>query len=179
MKKMILVGGDLAAGKTTFAKKIGQNLSLVVINKDIVKEILGDTIGFKDRAENLRLSIATFELFKYLAQEFMEKEISFILESNFREHELRYLEELTKKYHYQVTAFVLTGDITVLHQRFMARIASKTRNLVHQAVDLSSEADFKELILSSRKVNYFGNIYYIDTTNFTFDFSKVKEYMSN
>ena len=82
---------------------------------------------FKDRAENLRLSIATFELFKYLAQEFMEKEISFILESNFREHELRYLEELTKKYHYQVTAFVLTGDITVLHQRFMARIASKTK----------------------------------------------------
>ena len=44
MKKMILVGKIWLGA--TFAKKIGQNLSLVVINKDIVKEILGDTIGF-------------------------------------------------------------------------------------------------------------------------------------
>jgi len=175
MKKIILVGGDLAAGKTTFAKKIAHELNLIVLNKDTIKEILGDNIGFKDRAENLRLSYATFELFKYLAKEFMEKEISFILESNFRERELRYLEELTNEYHYQAISFILTGDISILHQRFMDRIASKTRNIVHQAVDLSSEEDFRQLILEARKVTYFGTIYKIDTTNLDIDYPKIIE----
>ena len=175
MKKIILVGGDLAAGKTTFAKKIAQELKIVVLNKDTIKEILGDNIGFKDRAENLRLSYATFELFKYLAQEFMEKEISFILESNFRERELRVLEELTKKYNYNAISFVLTGDISILHQRFMERIASKTRNIVHQAIDLSKEEDFRDIILEARRVTYFGNIHKIDTTKFPIDYIKIME----
>lgn len=178
MKKIILVGGDLAAGKTTFAKKIAKEANLIVLNKDTMKEILGDNIGFKDRADNLRLSYATFELFKYLSREFMEKGISFILESNFRERELRCLEELTSEYHYKAISFILTGDIPVLHQRFMERIASKTRNLVHQAVDLSSEDDFRQLILESRKVTYFGTICKIDTTNLNIDYQKAIEIMN-
>ena len=57
----------------------------------------------------------------------------------------------------------------------MDRIASKTRNIVHQAVDLSSEDDFRQLILEARKVTYFGTIYKIDTTKLDIDYPKIIE----
>lgn len=179
MKRIIIVGGDLAAGKTTFALKLATDLKIVVLNKDTLKEILGDNIGFKNREENLRLSITTFELFKYLATELMKKEINFILESNFREHELRYLEAITKEYNYQAISFVFHGEIPTLHQRFMARIASATRNKVHQAVDLSDLAAFTNLITTSREVNYFGNIYQVDATNFNFAYHDIIKFINS
>ena len=173
MKEIILIGGDLAAGKTTLSKRLAKDLNIIVINKDIVKEILGDNIGFTNREENLKLSHAVFGLFKYLSQEFMEKGISFILESNFREYELRVLEELIKKYGYKVTCIVLEADIKVLHKRFLDRISSGNRNPVHKAVDLSSYDDFEKSILEARKVNYFGNIHLINTNDFNYNYDDI------
>ena len=39
MNKLIIISGDLASGKSTLSKSLGDYLSYVVINKDELKEI--------------------------------------------------------------------------------------------------------------------------------------------
>jgi tRNA A37 threonylcarbamoyladenosine biosynthesis protein TsaE len=51
VKKIIIITGDLAAMKSTLAKKIGRDLNIVCLIKDHIKEILGDTIGYQNREE--------------------------------------------------------------------------------------------------------------------------------
>ena len=46
MKKLLLITGDIAAGKTTFSKILSKRYSAAVFQKDSIKEVLGDTIGF-------------------------------------------------------------------------------------------------------------------------------------
>ncbi|MCK7479117.1 MAG: hypothetical protein M0C28_18430 [Candidatus Moduliflexus flocculans] len=48
--------------KSTVAKRLAADLSAVCLNKDDLKETLGDTIGFANREENLKLSCATYML---------------------------------------------------------------------------------------------------------------------
>lgn len=55
MKKLLLIMGDLATGKTTFANIFSKRYDTNVFSKDSVKELLGDTIGFSNREENLKL----------------------------------------------------------------------------------------------------------------------------
>lgn len=40
MKKLLLITGDIAAGKTTFSKILSQRYCAAVFQKDTVKEIL-------------------------------------------------------------------------------------------------------------------------------------------
>ena len=61
-KRTVLITGDLAAGKTTFAKKLSKHLGIDAICKDEIKEILAETVGFSNRAENKRLSQAAFKI---------------------------------------------------------------------------------------------------------------------
>ena len=67
-KKLILISGDLAAGKSTFSNKLSSEYQILCINKDNIKEILGDNFPFKNREENYQLSVATFDIFKYLTK---------------------------------------------------------------------------------------------------------------
>lgn len=46
MGKLVLIMGDLAAGKSTFSKILSKRCNINVFNKDSVKEVLGDTVGF-------------------------------------------------------------------------------------------------------------------------------------
>lgn len=47
----ILVTGIPAAGKSTMAETLAENLKLPVISKDTVKELLFDCVGFRSREE--------------------------------------------------------------------------------------------------------------------------------
>ncbi len=42
MKKLLLITGDIAAGKSTFSKILSARYSAAVFQKDTVKEILGE-----------------------------------------------------------------------------------------------------------------------------------------
>ena len=63
MKKLLLIMGDLATGKSTFANLLSQRYDTVLFCKDTIKENLADTFGYSNRAENLKLSRGTAELF--------------------------------------------------------------------------------------------------------------------
>ena len=94
MKKLILIGGVLAGGKSTYSHIIGERFGISVVNKDRVKEILGDNINTANREENKKLSVIAFELMSYLAE---GEGNALILESNFKDYELRELKEKCAK----------------------------------------------------------------------------------
>ena len=48
MKKLLLIMGDLATGKSVFADILSKRYNVNVFYKDSIKEVLGDTIGFDD-----------------------------------------------------------------------------------------------------------------------------------
>ena len=66
MKKLLLVMGDLATGKSTFAGMLSRRYQVVALYKDTFKEILGNTIGFSNREENLRSSVASADFCRIL-----------------------------------------------------------------------------------------------------------------
>ena len=58
MGKLLLITGDIAAGKSIFSEILSKRYKITVYQKDTLKEVLGDTIGFHNREENKRLSEA-------------------------------------------------------------------------------------------------------------------------
>ena len=44
MKKLLLITGDLATGKSTFSDILSKRYDTVAFTKDTIKEVLGDTI---------------------------------------------------------------------------------------------------------------------------------------
>ena len=56
VKKLLLITGDLATGKSTFANILSKRYDANIFFKDSIKEILGDTIGFSNREENTKLN---------------------------------------------------------------------------------------------------------------------------
>ena len=86
MNKIILILGDLATGKSTFSHLLGDKYHCLVLNKDTIKECLGDAIGFKNRQENKKLSNATFLIMSYVFEMMSKTKQDIILEANFHNY---------------------------------------------------------------------------------------------
>lgn len=178
-RKLILISGDLAAGKSTFSNKLSKEYKILCINKDNIKEILGDNFPFKNREENYHLSVATFDLFKYITTKVMMINIPLILESNFRDKEFEELATIAEEHNYKIISIVIRSDIRELHKRFINRIENENRHIVHKAVDYSKFEDFEKRILMDRNRNYPGDVIYFDSTNFeNLDISQIKQLLS-
>lgn len=165
MKKLILIGGDLASGKSTFANMLGDKLGLLVINKDNLKEILGDTIIVNTREENKKLSVVCFDLMCYLLKK--NKNATIILESNFKPYEMEELNKIVSEYGYDVLSLVLKGDNKILHERFLNRL-NENRHYVHKSQDFTNLDDFVNTLNELRNVKYIGKVINIDSSNFNY-----------
>lgn len=163
-QKIILIGGMLATGKTTLAKSLYEKLKLPYFYKDILKEKLGEAIGFSNREENLKLSKGAFLMLYSISEQLVANHSSFILESNFRQNELDDLEKLFLKNNYEIISIKLSGDIDVLYQRYLHRFECENRNPVH--ANFSSYEEFKEYQINVNQVNYPGKVIELDATNF-------------
>jgi predicted kinase len=164
MKKMILVMGHLAAGKSTFANNLAKKIGALVLVKDDIKEILGDEIGFSNREENLKLSFATFSIMKYVLLKSLESNDVIILESNFRPNEIKTLNEIASSHNIEVTNFILTADPDVLLSRYIER--NKDRHIVHTSVGLSDPIKFRETLVDFTTYELIGKTHEVDTTDF-------------
>ena len=117
MKKLLLITGDLACGKTTFAKLLSKRYDTNLYFKDSLKELLGDAIGFTNREENLKLSKAAVQVMVHIFSEFAPLGKNLILEANFRTHELEKLHEIAARNGYDVLTLLFDGECKVLHDR--------------------------------------------------------------
>ncbi len=178
MRKIIILGGVLAAGKSTFSRMIGEKFGVTVVNKDNLKEILGDTIRVDTREDNLKLSVVSFNLMSYL----VEKNYgTLVLESNFKAHELKELKEQCQRLEYQVLSLIFDAENEVLHKRFINRLG-ENRHYVHKSQDFSKIEDFIPTLDALRGLDYFGEIINIDATNFDYQkdaslFAKIEAFI--
>ncbi len=122
MGKLLLITGDLAAGKSRFASMLSKRYNTAVFFKDTIKEALADTIGFSGQEESRKLSIAAVELMFLIGSEFGKLEKNLILEANFRAAELEKLRQIALEHNCSVLTLVLRGDLEVLHRRFLTRM---------------------------------------------------------
>ena len=168
MSKLLLIMGDLATGKSSFAEILSRRYQTNMFGKDSIKEVLGDTIGFANREENLKLSKATMELMMFLFSESAKLNQSLILESNFHTAELERLHELAKKRGYEVLTLVLRGNVDILHQRYLYRMKNENRHPVHLSTTLDVYEDFKGYLDRTRKEEIPGNWVEIDANDFLY-----------
>ena len=179
MKKLILIGGVLAGGKSTFSHLVGERFSVPVVNKDRLKEILGDNIPTANREENKKLSVISFELMMYLVG--CEGD-ALVLESNFKEHELSLLAEFTERQGIDVLSVVFDGSSEVLHARFNKRLG-ENRHPVHKSQDFTRIEDFVATLDELRGAKYPGDILRVDCTDFSYQsdeeiFEKIKVFLN-
>ncbi len=164
---VIIVTGFLATLKSTISHQLGHALHIPVLNKDTIKEVLGDTIGFRNREENLKLSDATFHIMKHVAEKEILAGRDMIIEANFKTHELEILkQDVIFKDSHVITLF-LYGDVNVLYERYLKR--DQNRHPVHQSRGLLSFEVFAESMKSYRQEDCFGDIVSINTTVWTVD----------
>ena len=168
MGKLLLIMGDLATGKSTFARLLSQRYEVNMFGKDTIKEVLGDMIGFTNREENLKLSKATMELMMFVFSEFAKLNKPLVLESNFHTGELDRLHEIAKEYGYEVLTLVLRGDVDILHQRYLCRMKNENRHPVHLSTTLDVYEDFKGYIEWTRKEKIPGEWLEIDANDFSY-----------
>lgn len=173
-KKIILVSGYAAGGKTVFSKKLSEELGIPVFNKDDMKAVLGKYIPLPTRQESKNVSNATVALMLHVAENMMKTRQQFILESNFRENEAEILKDLIRTYEYESFSYVLTGDLTVLHKRFVKRDNSPERDPANKLGGLLDEFDkFAAEVSPLAEFDVGGRKMQIDTTDFErVDFSK-------
>ena len=172
MKKLLLIMGDLATGKSTFANILSKRYDTNVFFKDSIKEVLGDTIGFSNREENKKLSNATMELMFFIFSEFGKLNKNLILESNFHTIELERLHKLAFENNYEVLTLVLRGDVEILYKRYLNRMHNENRHPVHLSTTLDVFDDFKGYTEYLRTEQILGNAMYINADDFSYQTDK-------
>ena len=184
MGKLLLIMGDLATGKSTFADLLSRRYGTVLFCKDPIKETLADTFGYSNRAENLKLSHATAELMYLLFRNFAKIDKDLILESNFRIGELEKLHQIAREYDYQVLTLVLGGDVEILHQRYLNRMHNENRAAVHLCSEFNTLEGFGAYLESLRSGRVPGETIHIDANDFAYQthpelLAKIDEFMRN
>ena len=151
MQKLILITGDLATGKSTLAKKLSQSLNILHFTKDVLKEVLSDVIGFSNRQENKKLSIASVDIMKHIFTQYAFLEQDLILEANFHKEEIENLQNLANQHGYKVIILYLQGEADYLFERFTNRIKNENRHPTHCTSDIIEKENFTKYLLANRE----------------------------
>lgn len=168
MQKLLLITGDIAAGKSTFSQILSERYRIAVFQKDTIKEILGDFIGFHNREENKVLSNTTIELMCHVFSRIALTGNDIILEANFHEKELEKLHSIADENRYEVLTIVLWGDTEVLYHRYLYRMNEENRHPVHLSTTLDVKEDFFRTAEWIRKEKVIGETLTIEATDFSY-----------
>ena len=135
MKKVVLITGDLAAGKSTLADNLSKTLGFTCIKKDCVKEVICDSVGFTTREENRRISVAAVNSMTHFLEQILKIGGDVILEANFRLSEIMKIKDIVTKYSGEISIIYLNGNEKILYERFLQRVPTRHRAHMSQGLD--------------------------------------------
>jgi adenylate kinase family enzyme len=165
MSKIIIISGDLAAGKSALAKRLSRHFEIPYFQKSRLKEILGDEIEFEGLDKNKRVSRGAMDILVHIASRFAKVKGSVILEANFHQDDLEKIQRECSFANHKVTLLYLTGDVDVLYERFLYREMYQNRHPVHLTHPLQNLEQFTAYVMALRKEKEILPRNYIDTTN--------------
>jgi len=164
---LLIVNGPPGSGKTTLGTRIAEMFDLPFINKDGIKELLFDTLGWSDREWSKRLGAATYTILYHIIEAELRAGASCVVESNFhRALTSEKFAELRKKYDYDAFQILCYADGDILFERFKERSESGKRHPGH--VDEMNYDEFEEILRRGRHdpIDISGPLYEVDMTDF-------------
>ena len=168
MNRLLLITGDIAAGKSTFSKLLSARYGAAAFQKDAVKEVLSDRIGFHSREENKTLSHAAVDMMRHIFSQTAPTGADLILEANFHTHELEALHSIAGEGRYAVLTLILRGDADVLYERYLHRMNHENRHPAHLAAELHEKNQFIRTAEFIRSERVMGKTLAIDATDFSY-----------
>ena len=171
-KKIIIVEGYLASGKSTFALQLSKYINVPYLIKDTFKIALCESVTITNRGESSIFSAVTFDAMMYVVERMFEMGCPIIIEGNFvpagvkKVDEAGVIRQLIDKYEYSSLVFKFTGDTRVLYKRFVEREETLERGQVNKiGADVSYDV-FDGWCHNLDSFDVGGKIIRVDTTDF-------------
>lgn len=181
-KKIIVINGHLAAGKSTFALKLSKTVNIPYFIKDTFKTALCTSVPVNSKEESNRFSTITFDAIMYVAERFMETGHPVIIEGNFVPagmkpvNEAAVIQALIEKYDYQPLTYKFAGDTKVLYERYAERDKSPERGQANRDYIEVTYDIYDKYCQNLYEFNIGGKAITVDTTDFTkVDFDSLVE----
>ena len=164
---LIIVTGRPAAGKSTLAKWLSQELKLPLVSKDSIREALFDRLGWKDRKWAQKLGQASVDVMFYFARAALEVGQSIIMDNSFYPPVSNPgFQALKEQYRAESIQIVCDSDRETLFQRFKLRADSETRHPGHGDQEVLAALYASLSDHSSQILEIGGAVIQIDTTDF-------------
>ena len=170
-KYLIIITGELAAGKTSYGKKISNILKIPFFSKDEIKKILFDSFFDNENIDyesKRKIGANSYTIFYYIIEQQMKVGVPVIAESNFVKESIPTIKNLLKKYNYSCITVRFEGDLHILYNRFLKREYSSER---HTGLVANGKFDnfdnFEKTTLKSKEFKIEGKEILVDTTNFS------------
>lgn len=171
-RKIIIIEGYLASGKSTFAKRLSKQLNVPYLIKDTFKIALCENIEVSNRSESSRFSTVTFDAMMYVVERMFETGYPIIIEGNFvpagikKVNEAGIIKQLIDSYGYDSLTFKFTGNTQVLHKRFVEREETEERGQVNKIGSEVSYSDFNQWCHNLDSFDVGGKVVEVDTSDF-------------
>lgn len=129
---LLIVTGHPATGKTTLACVLANELRLPMVSKDMIKEALFETIGWRDREWSRQVGVLALAMLYKLCGEYLGAGRSLVVESNFR-HDLDTprMAALLARQPFRPVQLRCVARREVMVARYLARIAAGERHPGH------------------------------------------------
>ena len=147
---LIIVSGMAAAGKTTFAKWLSQEIGVPLLSLD-------------DLWDELGTASIPFAQYWNLCEDMMRRSESLIVEFGFDERQKPKLNELVEKHSYQAVNVHFFTSIEVAHRRFNDR---RKYDMGGAKPQITLE-DFADIAESPIKFKFSDNAINVDTTDYS------------
>jgi 2-phosphoglycerate kinase len=172
---LVIVLGPPGAGKTALAREIANRLGIPLIDKDTIKEILFDILGWSDRPWSRELGWATIEILFHITERLLQAGQSLVIECNFRpDFHTDPFADLQQRYPCQTIQVLCQASEEVLIQRFRQRAESGRRHPGHIDHITIDELTTEVLQRHLQALEIPGQVLHVDTSDFdTVDYDQI------